>query len=148
MTEIYEKIQSREDAEKLILNSEREFFSDLAAAIDTVFEGEIPKIISLSGPTCSGKTTTAGMLTERIKKSGHRAVVLSIDDFFHGQSTINIVDGEAPDYDSVKAIDLDYLGKVVARLDEGKEVPYFMSHLSFVLYSEQIGSLKPLRSSC
>lgn len=32
--------------------------------------------------------------------------------------------------------------------DEGKEVPYFMSHLSFVLYSEQIGSLKPLRSSC
>lgn len=33
-------------------------------------------------------------------------------------------------------------------LDEGKEVPYFMSHLSFVLYSEQIGCLKPLRSSC
>lgn len=121
MTEIYERINSREDAEKLILRSESEFFSDLANAIETVFEGEVPKIIALSGPTCSGKTTTAGMLTERIRRSGHQAVVMSIDDFFKNQNSINVVKGESPDYDSVNAIDLEYLGRVVSRLDAGKE---------------------------
>ena len=46
MTEIYAKINSREEVEKLILQSEREFFTDLASAIETVFEGEVPKIIA------------------------------------------------------------------------------------------------------
>lgn len=139
MTEIYTNIKSREDAEKLILQSEHEFFADLASAIENVFEEETPKIITLSGPTCSGKTTTADMLTERIKRSGKCAVVLSIDDFFCNQSSINVVEGESPDYDSVKAIDLDYLGKVVSRLDAGKEVlipKYYFPVASRIGYRE------------
>ena len=120
-------IDEYRDAQKYITRAEHDFSYKLDSAIDKVFDGGCPKIIALAGPTCSGKTTTASKLVERIKAEGKNAVTLSIDDFFLDRADRNVVDGEAPDYDSVKAIDLALLETFVRDLLRGKTVgvPHF-----------------------
>ncbi|MBE6626096.1 MAG: hypothetical protein E7628_02790 [Ruminococcaceae bacterium] len=115
-------INSESEAEEFVKQCEAQFSRDLDEAIEHVFDVEDVRIITLSGPTCSGKTTTATKLEERIERSGKNAVMLSIDDFFFGRDDRNDVDGEAPDYDSVKAIDLEYLQTFTADLLAGKTV--------------------------
>ena len=39
------------------------------------------KIVSLSGPTCSGKTTAATMFAKRLGADGRCVHIVSIDDF-------------------------------------------------------------------
>lgn len=129
-------INSESEAEEFVKQCEAQFSRDLDEAIEHVFDVEDVKIITLSGPTCSGKTTTATKLEERIEQSGKNAVMLSIDDFFFGRSDRNDVEGEAPDYDSVKAIDLPYLQKFTADLLDGKTV--YIPKFSFTA-AERVG---------
>ncbi len=129
-------INSESEAEEFVKQCEAQFSRDLDEAIEHVFDVEDVKIITLSGPTCSGKTTTATKLEERIDKSGKTAVMLSIDDFFFGRSDRNEVDGEAPDYDSVKAIDLEYLQSFTRDLLCGKTV--YVPKFSFT-EAERVG---------
>lgn len=127
MKELLCNINNKTEAQEFINNCEENFRRELTDALEKLFEGDQPKIIALSGPTCSGKTTTAEKLTERISGMGKQAVVMSIDDFFFDRNDLNVVDGEAPDYDSVHAIDLEYLGKVTAQLLDGREalIPHY-----------------------
>ncbi|MBP3377711.1 MAG: hypothetical protein J6L96_03085 [Clostridia bacterium] len=129
-------INSESEAEEFVKQCEAQFSRDLDEAIEHVFDVEDVKIITLSGPTCSGKTTTATKLEERIDKSGKTAVMLSIDDFFFGRSDRNEVDGEAPDYDSVKAIDLEYLQSFTRDLLCGETV--YVPKFSFT-EAERVG---------
>ena len=41
------------------------------------------RLIGLTGPTCSGKTTAARILTDYLECHGHRVHVISLDDFFY-----------------------------------------------------------------
>ncbi len=113
---------SEADAADFIRACETDFRTHLDEAVTAVLADPLPSIIALSGPTCSGKTTTANRLIERISASGHRAVVLSVDDFFLDRNERNRVDLEAPDYDSAAALDLDYLAEFFTRLRAGKSV--------------------------
>ena len=123
MRELELDIRSFEEAQRYIDQSEWEFRRDLNGALETIFTGgQVPKVIALSGPTCSGKTTTASRLVERITEAGGNAVVMSIDEFFHDRDDRNVVEGESPDYDSVNAIDLDYFSYFMKRLMAGKSV--------------------------
>ncbi|MBQ4354954.1 MAG: hypothetical protein IJC71_08685 [Clostridia bacterium] len=129
MKELTYTVSSAEEAQAYIDRCEENFQREITGALENLFREDVPKVIALSGPTCSGKTTTASFLTERIRKAGDHAVVMSIDDFFFDQNSINVVGGESPDYDSVRAIDLAYLGKVTERLLNGKEA--LIPHYSF-----------------
>ncbi len=118
------KIANATEAEKFVAECEKRFSDELDGAIDDIFtEGDV-RIITLSGPTCSGKTTTASHLVGRINESGHKAVVFSIDDFYSNRdkNERNNTEDEAPDYDSVKSIDLPYLKEFTERLMVGEEV--------------------------
>jgi len=122
-------INNREEAIALVNESERAFSASLDHALETVVH-KGSRIITLSGPTCSGKTTTAKKLIRMITEAGYHAVVMSIDDFFLDRTRTNDIDGEMPDYDSVKAIDLEELGLCVKGLLEGK--PTLIPHYDFV----------------
>ncbi len=77
------------------------------------------RFLLLAGPTCSGKTTTANILTDRLERAGHRVILISIDDFFYDRPhLLAIAQAEnAPlDLDSVKAIDLSALKRTVSDL--------------------------------
>ncbi len=61
------------------------------------------KILTLAGPTCSGKTTTSYILEHEIEKRGMTVKIISIDDFYRNRATIS--DSEKPDFESISAID-------------------------------------------
>lgn len=81
--------------------------------------------ITLSGPTCSGKTTTAIRLTEEFIACGHRVRTISIDNFFRDNFDTDrrnpILSGEK-DYDSAHALDLKYFEECVRGITEKRRV--------------------------
>lgn len=111
------------EAKEFITSCEERFSAEIDGAIEGVLSHDV-KIITLSGPTCSGKTTTAEHLVRMISESGHRAVVLSIDDFYKDreENERNNTETKAPDYDSVNSIDLDYLREFTKALLAGETV--------------------------
>lgn len=111
-------INSTKSAEAYVALCENDFEKSLADAVNSVFKHDIPKIITISGPTCSGKTTTSKKLTDVIEKIGYRARVLSIDDFYKD----NIRLEKNPDFESLSAIDIDYLFECVNKLFFGEKV--------------------------
>jgi len=91
------------------------------------------RFITLAGPTCSGKTTTAGILIEGLESVGRRVVVISIDDFFYDRAHLKAEaqrSGIPFDMDSVRAIDLTALRAFVSDLLAGKPsvLPRFDFH--------------------
>ena len=88
------------------------------------------KIIALSGPTCSGKTTTAKKLTADLTAAGCDVYLVSIDNFFHSRDQLDKAaaeSGKPLDYDSVNAIDLELLAERAASILRGDptELPVF-----------------------
>ena len=122
MRKIELDIHNTEEAEKYLLDCEQQFSDGIDSALEGIFTGDDVKTIALAGPSCSGKTTTAEKLTRRIARAGKNAVVMSIDDFFISRGDRNQINDEPPDYDSVAALDLEYLEKFMTKLNAGEPV--------------------------
>ncbi|MBQ7125403.1 MAG: hypothetical protein IJO00_03470 [Clostridia bacterium] len=101
-----------EEAKKeLVMQGETTFRAELEAAAEFLLSREL-KFIALSGPTCSGKTTTATTLIKKLEETGKNVKVISIDDFFLERDILienSKKSGKPIDLDSVNAIDLDEL---------------------------------------
>ena len=84
-----------------------EYRSKVSAVADEIIKDKSRKIIMLAGPSSSGKTTTAAMLSAFISKSGGRAYTVSLDDFYFPRSVGYPLDENGkPDYECVEALDL------------------------------------------
>lgn len=99
-----------EDAGQWISSCEENFQSRLVTLADELLAIDHLKIIRLSGPTCSGKTTLANLLKQRFAQKGKHLHLISIDDFYYDKAVLhargqNDLTGHV-DYDSVKTIDL------------------------------------------
>lgn len=95
-------------------------FQDKLSQTISEIIGRGNKIITLSGPTCSGKTTTAKVLVNGLEDKGLSAVVISIDDFYLDNLRSNLKEDDEVDFDSVKTIDLDYLAEFTEALFSGE----------------------------
>ena len=121
---ICKEIRSEKEAAQFVALCEEEFEEKMRLAAKRTLEmGN--KIITLSGPTCSGKTTTASRLVEELRKAGKNAKVISIDDFY--LDDLRAENNGKVDFDSVNTIDLEYLSHVVEKLMSGKvaQMPRF-----------------------
>ena len=125
---------SRVEAMALVRAGETAFDARLDAVAEQICHAcmsEGVRIVRLSGPTCSGKTTTARKLTEALEAAGCTVYPISLDDFFYGRDVLEALAAEDPDgkldYDSVEALDLERLGRCVRELMEtGRaEIPVF-----------------------
>jgi len=104
---------------------ENNFFSQINKVSNEVFERDGLKIITLSGPTCSGKTTTADTLIKYMNERGKRVKVVSVDDFFRDRHELEkeaLKQNRAIDMDSVAAIDLNCFKNTVDEIFSAKEV--------------------------
>lgn len=101
------------------------------------------RIIALSGPTCSGKTTTASKLTSELTACGYEVHLISIDNFFRERDTLDreaIMKNGSIDYDSVDAIDLDLLRERAASIIAGRptELPVYDFTLGKCTHCEHV----------
>lgn len=67
------------------------------------------RIIFLSGPSSSGKTTTSYKLAEALSRLGIHARTVSTDDFFKSRSEAPLLPNGEPDLESIRAVDTDRL---------------------------------------
>lgn len=117
------QFSSEEEIRRYIAACETEYLEDVASACARAQDGG--HIITLCGPTCSGKTTTAHILDAEFAARGKELHTVSIDDFYFDRAVLEArakESGTPLDYDSPSTIDLDLFGKVVADIDDGGTV--------------------------
>ena len=80
------------------------------------------KIILLSGPSSSGKTTSARKLSVFLKTMGLNPVQISLDDYFLNREDTPLNDKGKPDFESLKAIDIKLFNTQINKLLKGTKV--------------------------
>ena len=80
------------------------------------------KIILLSGPSSSGKTTSAKKLSMYLKTMGLNPVPLSLDDYFLERAETPINENGKPDFESLRAIDIKLFNSQIDKLLKGSKV--------------------------
>lgn len=80
------------------------------------------KVVLLSGPSSSGKTTTAKKLALYLKTLGLKPHPLSLDDYFLSRDKTPLDEDGKPDYEGIKAIDVKLFNKQMEKLLKGNEV--------------------------
>lgn len=120
-----------DDAKAFVAKCEAEFEERLAAVVEKVGQTKNLRLIGLSGPTCSGKTTAAEKLIKYLSDQGRKVYVVSIDDFYLDREVLEARAAANPDaaidYDSEDTIDFDALEKCVSEVftDEPTMIPEF-----------------------
>jgi uridine kinase len=90
--------------------------------LDRLRQGDRLRMIWVSGPSSSGKTTTTVKLTRRLEEQGLRFLMLNLDDYFwslveHPTDWINDRNYETPE-----ALDIQLLNQHLRRLLEGHAI--------------------------
>ena len=80
------------------------------------------RMVLLSGPSSSGKTTTAKKLSMYLRTAGLNPVPLSLDDYFLEREQTPIKEDGKPDFESLRAIDIKLFNKQVDKLLKGNKV--------------------------
>ena len=89
---------------------------------EEIFNNKNIKIILISGPSSSGKTTTSKKLKLFLSGNGINPISLSIDDYFiDREKTPKLKDGSY-DFESLRAINVKKFNKDLKDLLDGKEV--------------------------
>lgn len=65
------------------------------------------RLVMLSGPSSSGKTTTAHLLRDFLTEYGANATIVSLDDFYRGTGLAPQLPNGKYDYEAVDALDVD-----------------------------------------
>lgn len=106
------------------------FEAALDRAVARVLAEANSRIVTLSGPTCSGKTTLARKLISEFSEAGRRVHVVSIDDFYYDRALLlerAAANGGVIDFDSPSTIDMNTFGATVADIFDGRStsIPRF-----------------------
>ena len=89
--------------------------------------GSGAKIVMLTGPTASGKTTSAHCLAKALVQQGTPAQVVSLDNFFKGAAYYPKMPDGTLDYENLETLDLPLIKQCLHQLSEtGKtELPIY-----------------------
>lgn len=103
---------------------EGRYEGQLAHLADTLAQshGEV-RVLLLSGPSASGKTTTAYKISALLGERGIEAPVVSLDDFFIGVDSYPRLPDGTPDFESIDCLDRElFTVTIQCLLNYGKAV--------------------------
>ncbi|MBQ9703980.1 MAG: Flp pilus assembly complex ATPase component TadA [Clostridia bacterium] len=121
MKRINVSFSSEKDKKDFVLQCEEDFVMRLLSISDKVIKSRA-RIILLTGPTCSGKTTMANKIIHDFTEIGKEVNIISIDDFFMERNDSRKVELDKKiDYDSIDALDFQLLSNCIEDLKNGKD---------------------------
>lgn len=106
------------DLSGFIKESEDFYFSQVEEACDRIMN---KRVVLLSGPSASGKTTTAHKIRDRLIERGKIAHVVSLDDFYLDRDLIPTIKGEK-NAEVIEALDLVQIERVMHAVVDCEEV--------------------------
>lgn len=87
-----------------------DFEERLDKMMKDICSNEDIRFLTLSGPTCSGKTTASKKLISEFSERGKTVKIISLDDFFRNRCDLEAEAGDGTlDFDSEKALDIPVL---------------------------------------
>jgi uridine kinase len=110
-------------AVQLIQVSEALHERKYAAIADKIYaRRDFVKLVLISGPSSSGKTTTSKRLALQLKVIGLNPVIISLDNYFLNRTDTPLDEKGDYDFESIYALDLDLLNSQLIDLFGGKEI--------------------------
>lgn len=133
MKNITTEFKDERGKQELVLSEDRAFQTRIGRAVDALGFRYDVRVVTVAGPTCSGKTTTAEMLDAALEKSGRRVHTISLDDFFLSRAQLlerAEKSGDKIDFDSPDTLDMQALSRVIEAAFSGDRilVPRFDFH--------------------
>lgn len=113
------------DASELIKIAEAFHENKIASVADAVYDANIARgarLVLISGPSSSGKTTFAKRLGIQLRILGLNPVLLSLDDYFVERENTPLDENGEYDYEALEAIDLEQFNDHLRRLSQGESV--------------------------
>lgn len=109
------------ESESYIEKCEKSYKEKINSLCRIISEKDGRLLVMLAGPSSSGKTTTANLLADAIRKTGRSAMVISLDDFYLGKDVSFTFEDGTVDYETVKALDLECINRSMhSLLDTGE----------------------------
>lgn len=116
------------DLPEIIAVSEEAYEEDVENAAEMIYQRHNSlKLVIITGPSSSGKTTTTAKIAQRLTHHGIKLIALNIDNYFfdlemHPKDEFGDYDFETP-----QALDLELIDRHLGELVAGKEVfiPYY-----------------------
>jgi uridine kinase len=108
---------------QVVREAEEAYEEDVENAVERIVERrEALKVVIITGPSSSGKTTTTIKVGQRLSRVGIRLVTLNVDHYFfdlemHPKDEFGDYDFETP-----QALDLPLVSEHLARLVRGEQV--------------------------
>lgn len=114
---VNKKVKS--NPKEFVESCEKSFKNQLEKIAEKILTKKTPvKVILIGGPSCSGKTTSARMLGEILKKNGKKVLSLEMDNFFISRDERPRLPNGSVDYDSINIVNLDLIEKCFTDLFE------------------------------
>ena len=110
---------AKSDAKAFVDMTEEVYRNDLRQIAEQILTIPVKRhIIMLSGPSSSGKTTSAQKLADEFRLKGCEVQHISMDDFYLGKNRVRRMPDGKPDFESVEALDIPLVKKSVKELSE------------------------------
>ena len=122
----FEKINSKIDSgnfAEIVKVSEERYEKDVDTAAELILQrSDKLKMVFISGPSSSGKTTTTIKLEQRLKKRGLSFVTLNVDHYFFDLELHPKDEFGDHDFETPQALDLPLINEHLKKLSNGEEV--------------------------
>lgn len=118
--------QFEENPDMLIEKEEKAFHKKVTDICDQVVRKKI-HIILLTGPSASGKTTTATRLVSELQLRGMRSHRISLDNFYRDNDQDPLWEDGQPNFESIKSLDVECFHEKIDQLlrDGTSDFPIF-----------------------
>lgn len=120
--ELNEAIINNNAGEIVHLSEMIQDYKLLSIAEEITLNKEDIKVILISGPSSSGKTTTSKKLALYLKTLGLKPYQLSLDDYFLNREDTPLDENGKPDFESLRAIDVKLFNSQIEKLLKGSKV--------------------------
>lgn len=90
--------------------------------VDKITKNKDLKIVLITGPSSSGKTTTSKKLSLFMKSKGFEPIPISVDDFYTDMKDRVLDKNGKPEIERIEAFDTNQFNKKISELLDGKEV--------------------------
>ena len=94
----------------------------LSQLTDMICSNDEKRVVLISGPSSSGKTTFANRLRIHLKANGEKPVMLSLDNYYRSREDIGVDEYGDKDLENISALDIDYFNRQILQMLDGKEV--------------------------